>query len=436
MAVTRASKIISLTNATTGGAFSLSTNKIISFKTSGSSTQITYIYQRGKIKTVLVDESAATIHTATLSNTLYASQAITLADDNSTVIYIMSDRIIFMDAYTATSGITYDAGNECGVRPVVYEISSPTLSDLNTANGNTFTITTQPSLNGQIPSKTRYINNLFVAALVGEPVLDLPTITFTTKVKTGTGLVTTAGTGYTNPTVAITGGGGSGATGTLTTKVVSATVDTAGTGGTPGTQTVTGTTGIGTPFQASVTVGAGGDITAVLSITVAGNYTVPPSINAEPVTGGGVTGGKLDLSLGLLAFTITGAGTGFTSYPTYTITDATGVSGVVTASMQVETPMTIVDGGSNLNTAPTLTFSATSGTLATATATLSANLQTVTSTTLTDAGSYKKGTDTYPTLAITGGTGAKILYDQKGTEFSYLEVEETTTTVSTAINAL
>jgi hypothetical protein len=436
MAVTRASKIISLTNATTGGAFSLSTNKIISYKTSGSNTQITFITQRGKLKTMLVEEAVATIHTATLSNTLYASQKITLTDDAATEIYIMSDRIIYMDAYTSTSGITYDAGNECGVRPVVYEIALPTLSDLNTANGNTFTITTQPSPNGTIPSKTRYINNLLVASIVGEPVLAEPEITFTTKVKTGTGLVTTAGTGYTNPTVAITGGGGSGATGTLTTKVVSATIDTAGTGGTPGAATVTGTTGTGTPFQAAVTIGAGGDITSVNSISVAGNYTVPPTIDGEPVTGGGLVGAKLDLSLGLLAFTITAAGTGFTSYPTYTITDATGVSGAVTASQTVESPMTIVDAGENLNTAPILTFSATSGTLATATTTLDANTQTISGTTLTVAGAYKKGTDTYPTLAISAGSGARILYDQKGTEFFPLQVEETVATVSTAINAL
>ena len=396
---------------------------------------MTYITQRGKLKTLLVTESVADIHTATLSNTLYASQKITLADANATEIYIMSDRIIYMDAYDSTSGITYDAGNECGVRPVVYEIDLPALNTLNTANGNTFTITTQPSSNG-IPSKTRYINNLFVAAITGEAVGELPEITFTTKVKTGTGLVTVAGTGYTNPTVTISGGGGSGATGTLTTKVVSASISDAGTGGTPGAATVTGTTGTGTPFQAAVTIGAGGDITSVNSISVAGNYTVPPSITAEPVTGGGLVGAELDLSLGLLAFTISAAGTGFTSYPTFGITDATGVNGVVTASMTVESPMTIVDAGSNLNTAPTLTFSATSGTLATATTTLDADAQNISGTTLTDAGSYKKGTDTYPTLTVGGGTGAKILYDEKKTEFLALQVEETVATVSSAINAL
>lgn len=87
------------------------------------------------------------------------------------------------------------------------------------------------------------------------------------------------------------------------TKVVSATVAAGGSGGTTGTQTVTGTTGTGTPFQASVTV-AGGAITAVLSITVAGDYTVNPTTpTAEPVTGASLTGAQLNVKLGVLTAT-------------------------------------------------------------------------------------------------------------------------------------
>lgn len=85
------------------------------------------------------------------------------------------------------------------------------------------------------------------------------------------------------------------------TKVVSATVAAAGTGGTPGTQTVTGTTGTGTKFQASVTVSGGGAITSVDSISVAGDYTVnPTSLTTEPVTGGGLTGAQLSVRMGVL----------------------------------------------------------------------------------------------------------------------------------------
>lgn len=88
------------------------------------------------------------------------------------------------------------------------------------------------------------------------------------------------------------------------TQVASATIDDAGTGGTPGTQTVTGTTGTGTKFEATVTVSGGGIITSVDSISVRGVYTVnPTSLTAEPVTGGGLTGAKLSLKMGVLGVT-------------------------------------------------------------------------------------------------------------------------------------
>jgi hypothetical protein len=83
----------------------------------------------------------------------------------------------------------------------------------------------------------------------------------------------------------------------VNSAVTGATVVAGGSGGTNGTQTVTGTTGTGTKFQASVTV-ASGAITAVLSITVAGSYTVlPTNAAAEPVTGAGLTGATLGLTM-------------------------------------------------------------------------------------------------------------------------------------------
>jgi hypothetical protein len=93
-----------------------------------------------------------------------------------------------------------------------------------------------------------------------------------------------------------------------TTKVASATVAAAGSGGTDGTQTVTGTTGIGTKFQASVTV-TGGEITAVLSITVGGSYaTNPTSLTNEPVTGANLTGAQLSVKMGVYTIGATTAG--------------------------------------------------------------------------------------------------------------------------------
>src|SRR5581483_7593127 len=110
-----------------------------------------------------------------------------------------------------------------------------------------------------------------------------------------------SGNGYTSiPTVAF-------ATAVANMGVVQTpTVAAGGSGGTNGTQTVTGTTGTGTKFQASVTV-AGGAITAVLSVTVQGVYTALPStLAAEPVTGASLSGAQLNLTgcMGVVSYTV------------------------------------------------------------------------------------------------------------------------------------
>lgn len=125
-------------------------------------------------------------------------------------------------------------------------------------------------------------------------------------------VVNAPGTGYA-PTNTITTAGGTASVPAVltvaTTQVVSATVAAGGTGGTAGTQTVTGTTGTGTPFQASVTVSGGGAITAVLSISVGGSYTVNPTAPAtEPVTGASLTGAELNVILGVNTVTVANAG--------------------------------------------------------------------------------------------------------------------------------
>lgn len=206
------------------------------------------------------------------------------------------------------------------------------------------------------------------------------------KVVTPTVVTAQSSTGSYAPSDILELQGGVGELGRVTvthTKVQSATVGAGGASGTPGTQTVTGTTGTGTKFQASVTVSGGGAITAVLSITVAGDYTVnPTSLTAEPVTGAGLVGAQLNVKMGVLtaipsvstpgAYTtlptspiastaITGTGTGATfsalwgleevvvtnpgsgySSATITVTGGGGTGGgVVTASVGGETAGTL-----------------------------------------------------------------------------------------------
>lgn len=421
----QASKSVTVTDFNTGTAFTISAANILIFLASGSNTLISYVDNRGKVHSRLVTESLATINTAAAR-----TQAVT---QTSGIIYINSDRIIYLDDLTANRMINYDAGVNV---PAKYFVSESAAS-INTAAGNTFAITTQPSATQA--SRTRYINNLRIDAITPEAPSTAPVISFTTNVKTGTGVVSVVGTGYTNPTITITGGGGSGATATVGTKVITATVVAAGSGGTPGLTTFTGTTGTGTKFTCTGTIGGGGTLSGALTVVIQGAYgagTPITLITAEPITGGSLTGATVSVSLGLQAVTITANGTGYTSYPTYTVVDSTGINGTVTAGSLVESPLVIVNGGVGINSAITLTFSATSGTLATATATVSAPLETVTATSLTNAGNYIKGTDTYPSLAITGGAGCHVLYDSLGTAFEELQLEQTMAAVQTIINAL
>ena len=140
--------------------------------------------------------------------------------------------------------------------------------------------------------------------------------------------INAAGTGYV-PADTITLAGGTSTTKAIvtvsTTKVVSATVAAAGTGGTPGSATVTGTTGTGTKFQATVTIDGGGEITSVDAIAVAGSYTANPTdIANEPVTGGGLTGAQLTVVMGAATFAYTNRGNYTVGSTTFTQDSTSG----------------------------------------------------------------------------------------------------------------
>ncbi|VFU07955.1 hypothetical protein [Methylocella tundrae] len=86
------------------------------------------------------------------------------------------------------------------------------------------------------------------------------------------------------------------------------TIAAAGSGGTNGAVTLTGTTGTGTKFTLAGTI-SGGVLTAIGSISVAGNYTVnPTNLAAEPVTGGGLTGATVNIKMAILALGVTTPG--------------------------------------------------------------------------------------------------------------------------------
>lgn len=112
-----------------------------------------------------------------------------------------------------------------------------------------------------------------------------------------------------------------------TTQVVSATIAAAGAGGTDGPAVVVGTTGVGVPFQANVTI-TGGVITSVDSIAVGGAYSTNPAVPAnEPVTGAGLVGAALNVVLGVNGLGISIPGEFTTNAPggTFTQLATTGV---------------------------------------------------------------------------------------------------------------
>ncbi len=220
--------------------------------------------------------------------------------------------------------------------------------------------------------------------------------------------VTNAGSGYSSiPTVAITGGGGSGATATARMKVLTAPPAAAGTGYAPGdtvtlaggTSTTAGVLTVATAKAVSAAINAagtgytandvltvaGGTSTSAVQITVdtvdgsgviqtahitqVGSYTVLPS-NAVAVTGGSGTGATFDLGWGVLTVTVTTAGV-YSVLPTNAIaqasTSGSGSGATFNATWGVASVVKTA-GGEGYTSAPTVGFSGGSGTGAAATA--------------------------------------------------------------------
>jgi hypothetical protein len=152
--------------------------------------------------------------------------------------------------------------------------------------------------------------------------------------------------------------------GTVVYSVQNAAVNAGGSGGTNGTQTVTGTTGTGTKFQASVTV-SGGAITAVLSITVAGSYSaLPTNLNAEPVTGASLSGATLSLAMtGAVSFnaitTENASATGTAGFCRLATGDTAGGTGMVDLDVGTSGASVIVNTTSFVSGGPVVVSSAT-----------------------------------------------------------------------------
>ena len=209
--------------------------------------------------------------------------------------------------------------------------------------------------------------------------------------------ITAPGSGYTSGSVAFSGGGGTGAAGTvvISSGVAAVNVTAGGTGYSGANISFTGGGGSGATASATI---VGGIITSISVVTPGSGYTSNPTVG---ITGDG-TGATATASINngqIVGITITAPGSGYTSAPSIAISGtgagATAVALLTSASIQ---GVTVVNGGSNFLYAPGVTFEGGGGTGATGVATLTST--SIAQVNVVAGGqNYQKA----PTISFTGG---------------------------------
>ena len=153
-----------------------------------------------------------------------------------------------------------------------------------------------------------------------------------------------------------------------TGKVVSVVVNTAGTGyTTPPTVAFTGGGGTGTTATATV---SGGALLSIAVTTGGAGYVSAPAVSFSGGGGSGAVAFAKTLSSSVSEVVITSSGSGYVSAPTVSFTGGSGSGAAATAvvSPAIVTGVVVTDGGSGYTSTPTVSFSGGSGSGATATA--------------------------------------------------------------------
>jgi phage tail sheath protein FI len=191
------------------------------------------------------------------------------------------------------------------------------------------------------------------------------------------------GAGYTAPSITITGGNGTGATATATTKNVKE----AG--------------GIQPTARAVL---SGGAITGINLSSGGSGYTSVPTVTVVPApgdTGTGATAAAILSGSGITGITVSTSGSGYTS-PSVSFTGGGG-SGASAAAVLAGpvSSITLINAGSGYTSTPTVTITGGGGSGATAVATTDGN--NITSISIVSGGT---GYTSEPTVTITGGGGS------------------------------
>jgi hypothetical protein len=144
-------------------------------------------------------------------------------------------------------------------------------------------------------------------------------------------------------------------------QVVSAVVNAVGASGTAGATILTGTTGTGTKWTGTATIGAGGTLTAgaIIPITLAGDYTVTPTLAGDAVTNtdASLTGATVTLLMGAKTLSLTTAG-GYAAAPPLAGTPGVNVVGTgtgVTVASTYGLGSAVIDHSGNYSVAPSFT---------------------------------------------------------------------------------
>jgi len=235
-----------------------------------------------------------------------------------------------------------------------------------TANPVAFTGTdfdlTSPDVAAAKNTTARYITNKLSTLIVNDGINDFATAAGGTVTGVTVG---TPGSGYTSvPTVAFTGGGGTGAAGTAVLSgggVSAVAVSAGGTGYTTPTVTFSAPTGAGgTTATGTVTVNAG-VITAIAITSPGTGYTVAPTATLGTLgSGTGATLGTVTITGSTITgITVTNAGSGYTTAPTVSITGGGGSGAAATAAIPAAgggTVYTIALTGGNITFNNNLTY--------------------------------------------------------------------------------
>lgn len=217
--------------------------------------------------------------------------------------------------------------------------------------------------------------------------------------------VTAGGSGYTTATVAFSGGGGSGAAGTVIigSGVTSIAVSNGGSGYTS-VPNVTLSSGGGSGATATATV-VGGIITAFVVTSPGSGYTSAPTVT---VSGGGGSSGAGTASIQggvITGVTVTSGGSGYTSAPSVAFSgDGSSATGVAVLNPASVGGVTVVNGGSNFLYAPNITFVGGGGSNATGTVVLSGT--SIASVNVVSGGQNYQALPTVTAVGGGGGSGA------------------------------